>query len=149
MAAASPTTVTAPSASGAPRHPEFRPGFRFTRSDALVLVAGAVGTAMAWRVDPWLGTAVLLPVAMFFVFCNVVRMVRRLELVWAAAYLAGCLARQGPGWPSWPWLVGGSVALAAGLVVLQLRRPDYHGVGWQRCNPQLPAWWAARTTPRE
>lgn len=115
----------------------------------MVLVAGAVGTAMAWRVDPWLGTAVLLPVAMFFVFCNVVRMVRRLELVWAAAYVAAVLARQGIGWPSWSWLVAGSVVIAVGLVVLQLRRPDYHGVGWRHCNPQLPAWWAEHAAPRE
>lgn len=128
---------------------EFRPGFRFAPSDAVVLLAGAVGTTLAWRVDPWLGIAVLLPVVMFFVFCNVVRMVRRLELVWAATYVAGCLARQGLGWPSWPWLVVGSVVLAAALVVMQLRRADYHGVGWRACNPQLPAWWAARTTTRE
>ena len=127
--------------------PDFRPGFRFAATDAVVLLVGAGAAAMAWRIEPALGIAVLLPVAMFFVFCNVVRMVRRLELVWAGAYVAGGLLRQGLGWPSWPWLVGGSVVLAAGLVVLQLRRPDYHGVGWRRCNPQLPAWWAARTTP--
>lgn len=125
--------------------PAFRPGFRFAPSDGVVLVAGAVGVAMAWRVEPWFGVAVAVPVVMFFVFCNVVRMARRLELVWAAAYVAACLARQALGWPNWPWLVAGSVALGSGLVAMQLRRPDYHGVGWRRCNPQLPEWWASRS----
>lgn len=129
--------------------PAFRPGFRFAPTDGLVLLAGAVGAAMAWRIEPAIGIAVLLPVAMFFVFCNVVRMVRSLELVWAGAYAAGCVARIQFGGPPWPWVVGGCLLLAVALVGLQLRRADYHGVGWQRVNSQLPAWWAARTrSPR-
>lgn len=129
--------------------PAFRPGFRFSPTDGLVLLAGAVGAAMAWRIEPAIGIAVLLPVAMFFVFCNVVRMVRRFELVWAGAYAAACVARIQFGGPPWLWVIGGSLLLAAVLVGLQLRRADYHGVGWRRVNPQLPAWWAERTrSPR-
>ncbi len=122
--------------------PAFRPGFRMAPTDAAVLIAGAVGAALAARVELAFGVALLLPVAMFFVFCNVVRMVRRLELVWAFAYAAGCVARSQWGWPTWPWLVVGSLVLALLLVGVQLRRADYHGVAWQRFNPSLPAWWA-------
>lgn len=125
------------------QQPAFRPGFRFAPTDAVVLIAGAVGAVLAARIEPAVGLAVLLPVAMFFVFCNVVRMVRRLELVWAFAYAAGCIARSQCGWPTWPWLVGGSLVLAMLLVGVQVRRADYHGVAWQRVNPSLPAWWAA------
>lgn len=122
--------------------PAFRPGFRFAATDAAVLIAGAAGAVLAARIEFAFGIAVLLPVAMFFVFCNVARMVRKLELVWAFAYAAGCVARSQWGWPTWPWLVAGSLLLAAVLVGVQLRRADYHGVAWQRCNPSLPAWWA-------
>lgn len=130
-----------------PRPVAFRPGFRFAPTDALVLLAGAAAAWFAWRIEPWLGIAVLLPVALFFVYCNIVRMARPLELVWALAYAAGCVVRVQLGVPGWPWLVSGSVGLAAGLVVVQLRRPDYHGIGWQRINPQLPQWWATRRAP--
>lgn len=124
--------------------PAFRPGFRFAATDAAVLLVGAIGATMAFGIEPAIGTAVLLPVAMFFLFCNVVRMVRTLELVWAFAYAAGCVARIQCGGPGWPWIFGGSLGLAAALVGLQLRRTDYHGIGWRRVNPALPAWWAAR-----
>lgn len=124
--------------------PAFRPGFRFAATDAVVLLVGAVGAAMAWRIEPAIGIAVLLPVAMFFVFCNVVRMVRTLELVWAFAHAVGCAWRIQCGWPAWPWIVGGSLGLAMVLVGLQLRRADYHGIAWQRVNPSLPAWWEER-----
>jgi len=126
----------------ADEQPAFRPGFRMAPTDAAVLIAGAVGAVLAARIEPAFGLAVLLPVAMFFVFCNVVRMVRRLELVWAFAYAAGFVARSQWGWPTWPWLFGGSLALAVVLVGVQLRRADYHGIAWQRFNPSLPAWWA-------
>lgn len=126
--------------------PDFRPGSRFAATDAVVLLVGAGAAAMAWRIEPALGIAVLLPVAMFFVFCNVVRMVRRLELVWAFAYAVGCVFRIQCGWPTWPWLVAGSLLLASVLVGLQLRRVDYHGIAWQRVNPSLPAWWAEHGT---
>jgi hypothetical protein len=122
--------------------PGFRPGFRFAATDAVVLLVAAAAAAMAWRIEPAIGIAVLMPVAMFFVFCNVVRMVRRLELVWAFAYAAACVGRIQWGWPAWPWIVGGSLGLAMILVGLQLRRVDYHGIAWQRVNPSLPAWWA-------
>lgn len=122
--------------------PAFRPGFRFAATDAVVLLGGAAAAAMAWRIEPAIGVAVALPVAMFFAFCNVVRMVRALELVWAFAYAAGCVVRIQCGWPAWPWLVAGSLLLASVLVGLQLRRADYHGIAWQRFNPSLPAWWA-------
>jgi hypothetical protein len=28
------------------------------------------------------------------------------------------------------------------VVVAEMLKPSYHGVGWQRINPRLPEWWA-------
>jgi len=27
------------------------------------------------------------------------------------------------------------------VVVVQMRKPSYHGLGWQWINPELPNWW--------
>lgn len=84
----------------------------------------------------------------FFLFCNVVRMARLLELAWAGVFvvLAGAtVAVETPG-----WLVTALVSLLVTLivVVVEMRKPSYHGVGWQRINPNLPAWWEARVAEK-
>ncbi|MGE3174576.1 MAG: hypothetical protein AB7O97_18235 [Planctomycetota bacterium] len=126
----------------------FRPGFRMSAQDALVLAASGTATAMLWPGHRPLAIAVAFVVLHFFLFCNVVRMARRLELVWAAACLALLGASLGFGLLELAralWLTSmGTVALA----FVQLRRPDYHGVGWRRINPGLTAWWAARQQAR-
>jgi hypothetical protein len=30
------------------------------------------------------------------------------------------------------------------VVVVEMRKPSYHGVGWKWINPGLPAWWESR-----
>ena len=81
----------------------------------------------------------------FFLFCNVVRMARPLELAWSSVFVAlaaATVALDAPG-----WLVTTCVSLLVTVVVvlLEVRKPSYHGVGWRRINPELPAWWAAQT----
>jgi uncharacterized protein YqgC (DUF456 family) len=84
--------------------------------------------------------------AHFFLFCNVIRMAPSLELIWAAVFVvlaAATIAFETPG-----WLVTALVSLfvTTAVVVVEMRKPSYHGVGWQRINPALPAWWATRAT---
>jgi hypothetical protein len=71
-------------------------------------------------------------------------MARPLELVWAGAFvlLAGAtVAFDAPG-----WLLTSLFSLLVTVVVVtvEMRKPSYHGVGWKRINPGLPAWWQAR-----
>jgi hypothetical protein len=70
-----------------------------------------------------------------------VRMARPLELLWAGIYvvLAGAtIVFESPG-----WLLTTLVSLLVTVIVvlIEMRKPSYHGVGWQRINPELPAWW--------
>jgi hypothetical protein len=60
--------------------------------------------------------------------------------------LAGCTVAFG--WPGWTTAIAAS--LVATLVVLTggTRAPDYHGVLWQRINPNLPRWWEAHAQSR-
>ncbi len=121
--------------------PEFRPGFRLSAMDVVVLVVGASGAIAAWPVGVEfcvLGVAAILH---FFLFCNVFRVSRPLELAWSALFLASVLAQRTL---AMPWLVVAAVvaAMTIAVVWLAMRQPSYHGVLWQRINPGLPAWWS-------
>jgi hypothetical protein len=42
---------------------------------------------------------------------------------------------------SWIVIFIGSLTFAISLVAAEMRRPDYHGIGWKIINPKLPEWW--------
>ena len=122
----------------------FAPGFRLSALDVFVLAVGVVAALALAMVVWWWGFAVAFVLGPFFLFCNVVRMARPLELAWAGVFLvlaAGTVALDVPGWP-----VTASVSLVATVVVVmvEMRKPSYHGLAWQLINPGLPAWWEAR-----
>jgi hypothetical protein len=131
-----------------PSHPEFQPGIRLSRADVLVLVVGSIAVAMVAPFVPWLGFAIGFVVVHFFLFCNVFRIARSLELVWSALYLAlaaATLLWGTPGWFATTLLMLGTTIL---LVAIEMRKPSYHGIGWQRVNPRLREWWEANAIRR-
>ncbi len=122
--------------------PTFSPGFRLSPLDVAVLAAGAVGTVAMAGADRWLGVAVAFVVGHFFLFCNVLRMSRSPELVWAGCFSAGAVVTVVFRAASWPAVLAASAGLTVVLTAVEVRRQSYHGVGWRRVNPRLPAWWA-------
>lgn len=121
----------------------FAPGFRLSRLDIAFVIVAVLATiglgAMTW----WWGFVVGFVAANFFLFCNVFRVARPLELAWSALFLTLACATvifEVPG-----WLVTATASLGAtvGVVLVEMRKPSYHGVGWQRINPGLPMWWEA------
>jgi hypothetical protein len=119
----------------------FQPGFRLSATDVAVLVAGAAASAYATTLDRWLGVAVAFVVVHFFLFCNVLRMSRPLELTWAAVFAALAAGAASRGTPPWPVVFAVSSAVTAVVAFVETRRPSYHGVAWQKLNPRLPEWW--------
>jgi hypothetical protein len=124
--------------------PDFAPGFRLSVSDLVVLIAGSVAALLLAGMVWWWGFVIGFAVGHFFLFCNVVRMARPLELVWAGAFVLLAASTIALGQPGWPLTICLSLALTALVVALQMRKPSYHGLGWQRINPGLPAWWQAQ-----
>ena len=125
---------------------QFKPGFRISALDVGVLVAGAVGSAFAAQVEWWMGLVISFAVGHFFLFCNVFRVQRPFELVWAIIFvlLAGStIMIQIPGW-------GMTIAIALVVTVIviamEMRKFSYHGVLWQRINPELMKWWEAHSS---
>ena len=121
----------------------FVPGFRFSVVDGFILVGGMAGTIVLSMFVWWQGFVLGFVVAHFFLFCNMVRMARPLELLWGGVFVAlagATIAIDTPG-----WLVTTVVSLGVTVIVLvvEIRKPSYHGVGWKWINPGLPAWWEA------
>jgi hypothetical protein len=124
--------------------PAFAPGFRFSVSDGLVLVVGVAGAIVLSMFNWWQGFVVGFVVAHFFLFCNVVRMARPLELPWSGFFVAlagATIALERPGWLVTILL---SLVVTVIVVVVEMRKASYHGVCWKWINPGLPVWWEAR-----
>lgn len=79
----------------------------------------------------------------FFLFCNVFRLARPLELTWACVFLLTTLLALKLHNPSWITIAVPSLITTAIVIGVGLRKPSYHGVGWSRVNPRLREWWEA------
>lgn len=93
----------------------------------------------------WWGFVLAFVLGHFFLFCNVVRMARPLELLWGGVFvtLAGAtIVLETPGWLLTVLL---SLVVTGVVVVVEMRKRSYHGVGWQWVNPGLPVWWESRS----
>lgn len=126
----------------------FDAGFRMSVRDAIVIVVGAAAAVALATLVWWWGVAIAFVVAHFFLFCNVVRMARPLELAWAAVFVVLAVTTIALEVPGWSTTISISLVVTVALVARQLREPTYHGLGWQRINPGLRAWWEARQAER-
>ena len=122
----------------------FNPGFRISITDVLALIAGGAGTVLAAQVEWWMGLVIGFAVGHFFLFCNVFRLGRPLELAWATVFTGLSASTIMTGQPGWAVTIGTTLACTLAVVGMQVRKPSYHGIAWQRINPGLPQWWQTR-----
>jgi len=121
--------------------PEFKPGFRFSRFDALVLASGIIGFLFVWSQARWISFVIGFAVFHFFLFCNVFRIARNLELIWASIFVALTACTVIARFPGWLVTILASLAATIAVVAIELTKPSYHGVAWRRINPNLREWW--------
>lgn len=113
-------------------------GFRISVTDSVVLVLAAVSVVYLAPISEVLAFVIAMVVGHFFLFCNVVRLHRYLELTWGAIFIVNCFV-----W--WMWLedlrvlpvLAGQLPVTLLLVLLEVRSPRYHGIGARRINPRL------------
>jgi hypothetical protein len=125
--------------------PKFQPGFRLSAIDVIVLVVGSAAAILLWQQTWWIEFIIAFVIAHFFLFCNVFRISRPLELIWAAAFVVTAGATVATGFPGWAAAIVGTLLATTVVLILGMRSPDYHGVLWQRINPNLPQWWNEKT----
>ena len=121
---------------------QFEPGARLSRFDVGVLVVTAIVCGGLATTDaPLIAGGIAFVVGHFFLFCNIFRIRRGPELIWAALFTglaAATILAETPGWP-----ITFTVSLLATvvLIAIEMRHPSYHGIAWQRVNPDLPRYW--------
>jgi hypothetical protein len=121
----------------------FAPGFRLSVMDGFALLCGVATAIVLSTIEWWMGFVLAFVLGHFFLFCNVVRLARPLELVWAGIFVIMAVATVAFGSPGW-WVTALVSLFVTGVVVgIEMRKPSYHGVGWERINPGLTAWWEA------
>jgi hypothetical protein len=119
----------------------FAPGFRLSLLDVIILVVGVAAAFALAMAAWWWGFVVGFVLGHFFLFCNVVRMARPFELAWTGVFVTLAAATIALDVPGWPVTVSLSLVATVIVVVVEIRKPSYHGLAWQWINPGLPTRW--------
>jgi len=119
---------------------QFNPGFRLSTIDLIVLLLGITSAIILYKIMPIASFIIIFVVGHFFLFCNVVRLSRIPELIWASSFLLLAASALLYNKPSWLIVAVASLSLSALLVILEIRKPGYHGIFWQKINPNLKQW---------
>jgi hypothetical protein len=112
-------------------------GFRLSLLDVLVLAAAIPAT---WPLWPRIGSmAGVIPLAVvhFFLFCNVFRIHRTKELVWAAICVVNVSTWAALDAFCWFGILAVQLPVTVAVIVLEMRGPWYHGVMARRINARL------------
>jgi hypothetical protein len=124
---------------------QFQPGFRLSMFDVIILITGAGACVYALTIEQNFAIAIAFVILHFFLFCNVLRMSRRLELAWASIFAGMAIMHISFELLSWPLVFAISLAATCAVALIEIRHPSYHGIGWKWLNARLPEWWQATT----
>ncbi len=117
-------------------------GTRFSTVDGIAIVACA---AITWFAFSTFGKLAWLPAIVlghFFLFCNVFRIHRNYELIWAGCFIAnfGVWVLCSPAHVPLEWILLCQIPITVILILLEMRGPNYHGILANRLNPKLEAY---------
>lgn len=113
------------------------PGFRFSLVDVLAILIVAASTWLGW---PVLGELIwLLPITLFhfFLFCNVFRIHRQYELIWAAVFVMNVMAWTLSGNLNWWYILAVQSPVTLTFIVLEIVSDRYHGILCHRNKPPV------------
>ncbi len=112
-------------------------GFRFSVMDAVALIVFGAAAGGLYRLGSSLPWLVLIAAGHFFLFCNVFRVVRRRELLWAALYILNVGFWLLLGRLDWFNILACQLPVSAGVIAWEIKAARYHGICADRLNPAL------------
>jgi len=115
-------------------------GFRCSWSDMAVLAACVPLTWWAWRSIGVMAGVIPFAVGHFFLFCNVFRIHRRREFVWAVLAVMNVSAWTLADALDWRWVLAVQTPITIACVGSEMRGKRYHGIYARRVNPSLDQW---------
>ncbi len=126
---------------------KFNPGFRLSLLDVIVLILGCVLAYYLREINVNMSCIVLFVVGHFFYFCNVVRMSRIPELIWASCFVLLCGVSQYYHAVTIDKIFVFSLVITVILTYKEMRKPFYHGIFWSKINPNLEDWFHKHSKP--
>ncbi|HCE3288796.1 hypothetical protein [Vibrio parahaemolyticus] len=106
---------------------EFKPGFRLSKPDVLILILGVLVSCWLYRIAIDASLVVVFVIGHFFLFCNVFRFSRAPELIWSAVFVTLVGLSQKFYTMSILYIFAVQVFVTILLIVLELRKQSYHG----------------------
>jgi hypothetical protein len=73
----------------------------------------------------------------FFLFCNVFRIIRRREFIWAGLFILNVGIWAWFGGLAWYRVLACQIPVTAALIVADMRGPLYHGIFAKKLNSRL------------
>jgi hypothetical protein len=129
-------------------NPQFRTrtwGFQFSRTDTQAIAVIMAAVLGLWRMGNPLWWILVISAGHFFLFCNVFRIVRRRELIWAGLFVVNVGIWIWTDRLTWPCVLLCQLPITTGFVIADMREPGYHGVLANRLNRQLNDYLEGRT----
>jgi hypothetical protein len=123
----------------------FAPGFRMSKLDMGFILLVLVSSPLLGQLSEQLALGALFALFHFFLFCNVLRAKRPLELLWTAVFVGLWSSAYLWDVSSWPLTYALALAVTVAVILAQVLLPSYHGAFWAVLNPQLPQWWERQT----
>ena len=127
----------------------FKPGFRLSIFDAIILFIGGTGAIYLAGVEVTASFIIIFVIGHFFLFCNVFRISRPPELIWAVTFVSLSIITVTIGYPGWIPIVLISLVLSIAFIIREIKLPSYHGILWHKINPQLEQWWKEKNELEE
>ena len=112
-------------------------GFRFSPTDAVALLLFGAAVAVLHRFGSSLSWLVAIVAIHFFMFCDIFRVVRRRELIWAAAFVVNVGFWIVLGRLDWTNVLACQLPISTGVIAWELKVARYHGVFADRLNARL------------
>jgi hypothetical protein len=112
-------------------------GFRFSPTDAVVSVLFGAAVAVLHQFGSSLSWIAAILAGHFFLFCNVFRVVRKREFIWAATFVANVGLWLSLGGLDWVNVLACQLPISAGVIAWELKAARYHGIFADRLNARL------------
>jgi hypothetical protein len=112
-------------------------GFRFSLTDAVALSAFGAATAVLYRMGSGFSWIVAIVAGHFFLFCNVFRVARRRELLWAGFFVLNSALWLVLGRLDGFGLLACQLPVSVGVIAWELGATRYHGIFANHLNSAL------------
>ncbi len=102
-----------------------------------MLILTVIATVYFWSDRPIFAPLLVIVVAHFFLFCNVFRIVRSLELIWAGLFILNFLLWMLLNRFTWANVLAIQIPITMTFILYEMHGPREHGIFARRVKPRL------------